>query len=78
VKALEEALAASQPSHTLLTLGDSPASLGSTGEEINTAVEETVDIFGTLSIAEDGSTVHHGATSMSEVRVSYVLDSGGC
>jgi hypothetical protein len=74
----EEALAASQPSHPLLTLGDSPASLGSTGEENETAVEGTVDIFGTLSIAEDGATVHHGATSMSEVWVSYILYSGGC
>lgn len=68
VAALEEALAAIQPAHPLLNLGDSPSSLGSKDDENDPAVEDTVDIFGTLSVADDGSTVFHGATSMSEVR----------
>lgn len=35
--------------------------------DADTDVEETVDIFGSLSIGEDGYPVFHGATSMSEV-----------
>ena len=69
VAALEAALAAVNPSDPLLTLGASPASLDSTGDETD-PVEDVVDILGSLSIAEDGSTVFHGATSMSEVRTS--------
>lgn len=77
VAALEEALASSQPSHSLLVKTDVPsltstaaAILGSEAIENNTSVDETIDIFGSLSLGEDGHPVYHGATSLSEVTYS--------
>jgi hypothetical protein len=77
---LEEALASTHPSHNLLANTNIPdipsarskaaAILASEASEHNASVDDTIDIFGSLSLGEDGSAVYHGATSLSEVMYS--------
>ncbi|KAF8585895.1 hypothetical protein K439DRAFT_1016836 [Ramaria rubella] len=73
VALLEEALLVANPSHPLLTHRDSPVSTRSSPFDSSSStngheasLEETIDIFGALSMGENGSLVYHGATSLSE------------
>ncbi|KAF8514968.1 hypothetical protein JB92DRAFT_2916501 [Gautieria morchelliformis] len=68
---LEDALASNYPTHPLLAQRNLPSLTGSPSPAASAAVgsdavEETLEIFGSLSIGEDGSPVFHGATSLSE------------